>query len=120
MEPGLDYEAAITDAIESCAVVLVIIGPQWLTVTDESGSRRLNDPGDLVRLEIEVALRAPQTRVIPVLVGGARMPQPRELPLGLAALARLQAQTLSDLHWRQDVSQLVDILVARAAERTKA
>jgi hypothetical protein len=56
-----------------CQVLLAVIGPTWLTVTDERGRRRLDDPDDIVRLEIEAAL-AREVRVIPILVEGAVMP----------------------------------------------
>src|SRR5687768_9222486 len=64
---GVDFQSAILSAIESCSVVLVVIGPRWLEVTDGSGTRRLADPQDHVRIEIETALHT-QKRVIPLLV----------------------------------------------------
>ena len=74
-------------AVGSCAVLLVVIGGWWLTATGEDGRRRLDDPGDFVRLEIEAAL-ARHVRVIPVLVDGARMPRAADLPASLEGLAR--------------------------------
>ena len=67
IEPGEDFAEVISDAVSSCAV-LAVIGDRWLAAADEDG-RRLDDPGDFVRLEIEAALTR-GVRVIPVLVGG--------------------------------------------------
>jgi hypothetical protein len=54
-----------------------MIGPQWLTVCEREGARqgqrRLDDPDDFVRIEVESAL-ARGIPVIPVLVDGAKMP----------------------------------------------
>jgi hypothetical protein len=56
IEPGEDFVERITAAVESCDVLLALIGPQWLTITNKKGQCRLDDPGDYVRLEIETAL----------------------------------------------------------------
>jgi hypothetical protein len=85
IEPGDDFVEVITTAVESCDVLLALIGGRWLTIAGQDGRRRLDDPGDFVRLEIEAAL-ARQVRVIPVLVDGARMPRAEELPPSLAKL----------------------------------
>src|SRR5689334_5231201 len=55
IHPGDDFVRVITTAVTSCAVVLTLIGPQWLTATGEKGQRRLDESGDFVRLEIEAA-----------------------------------------------------------------
>ena len=73
IEPGVDFAEEICRAVAACKVLLAIIGPTWLTATDERGRRRLDDPDDIVRLEIEAAL-ARGVRVIPILVEGAVMP----------------------------------------------
>lgn len=70
---GEDFVAAIIEAVESCSVLLALIGDRWLTITDGEGRRRLDDPNDYVRLEIEAALRR-NIPVIPILVGAARIP----------------------------------------------
>ena len=71
IEPGEDFVERITAAVESCDVLLALIGPQWLTMTNRKGQRRLDDPEDYVRLEIETAL-ARKIRVIPILVDEAQ------------------------------------------------
>ena len=76
IEPGVDFVEKINEAVGSCDVLIAVIGPQWLTVTDDSGRRRLNDPEDFIRLEIKAALDR-GIRVVPVLVGGASMPRGR-------------------------------------------
>jgi hypothetical protein len=75
IEPGVDFAEEIGRAVAACRVLLAVIGPDWLTITDEEGRRRLDDPGDFVRLEIGAAL-ARDVRVIPILVEGAQMPTP--------------------------------------------
>ena len=73
--------------VADCDVVLVLIGRRYLDVTDDSGSRRLDDPDDIVRLEVEAALRR-GIPVVPVLVDGASVPKRTELPEQMSALAR--------------------------------
>jgi tetratricopeptide (TPR) repeat protein len=96
IEPGEDFVERITAAVGSCDVLLVLIGPQWLTITDETGRPRLDDPEDFVRLEIETALNR-KIRVIPILVDGAHMPRANELPPALASLIRRNAVEINPL-----------------------
>src|SRR6516165_3873100 len=86
IEPGVDFANEIFRAVEACKVLLAVIGPTWLTEADKRGRRRLDDPDDIVRLEIEAAL-AHDVRVIPILVEGAVMPGRQDLPESLAGLA---------------------------------
>jgi hypothetical protein len=96
IEPGEDFVERITAAVESCDVLLALIGPQWLTLTNKKGQRRLDDPGDYVRVEIETAFTR-RIRVIPILVDEARMPGADELPPTLASLVRRNAVEISPL-----------------------
>jgi hypothetical protein len=91
---GDDFVEVITRAVGSCDVLLALIGEEWLTITDQHGRRRLDDPEDFVRLEIEAALTR-KVRVIPILIDGSRMPRADELPDSLGRLARRQALELS-------------------------
>jgi hypothetical protein len=109
IEPGVDFVTAIEKAVGSSAAVLAIIGPRWLSATDTSGTRRLDNPDDIVRIEIEMALQR-DVRIIPLLVGGASMPSSADLPPPLAKLARRNAHELSESRWDYDVQKLAQSL----------
>jgi hypothetical protein len=116
IRPGDDFVDEITAAVGSCTVLLAVIGTQWLTVTNGEGQRRLDDPADFVRLEIEAAF-ARDVRVIPVLLDGARMPGAAELPASLAPLVRRQALELSHNHFHSVtdyLKNLLDTAIAKA------
>jgi TIR domain len=106
---GDDFVEVITDAVGSCDVLLALIGDRWLTVTNEDGQRRLDDPNDFVRLEIEAALHR-SVRVIPILVGDVRMPAVQQLPTSLAKLTRRQALELSPNRFEFDTGRLLRFL----------
>jgi hypothetical protein len=110
--PGLDFEAALARAIGGASVMLAVVGPRWADIRDAQGRRRLDDPQDTVRREIEAALAA-GLPVIPVLVEGARMPAIEALPASLAAFARCQALGLGDAGWHDDVARLAAVLQQR-------
>jgi hypothetical protein len=112
---GDDFVEVITRAVGSCDVLVALIGGEWLTMTDAHGRRRLDDPDDFVRLEIEAALSR-GVRVIPVLVDGARMPHADELPDSLATLVRRQALELSPARFDFDTSRLLKVLDRTLAE----
>lgn len=107
IRPGLDFLETIRQELESCQVFLILIGPHWLV--DAQGRRRLSDPQDVLRLEIAEGLSSEGT-VIPVLVGGARVPSPKDLPDPLRPLARRQATELRDHRWIPDVEDLIERL----------
>ena len=115
IELGDDFVEVITSAVGSCDVLLALIGEQWLTITDEHGRRRLDDPDDFVRLEIEAALTR-NVRVIPILVDGARMPRADELPDSLVSLRRRQALELSPSRFEYDTGRLLKVLDTTLAE----
>ena len=115
IELGDDFVEVITRAVGSCDVLLALIGEEWLTITDAHGRRRLDDPHDFVRLEIEAAL-ARNVRVIPILVDGARMPAAEELPDSLSKLARRQALELSPARFDFDTGRLLKVLDTTLAE----
>lgn len=116
---GDDFAAAIRRAIRASTVLLVVVGCEWLDARGASGARRLDDPADFVRLEIEAAL-ADAVAIVPVLVEGAAMPGAARLPPSLAAFARCQAVELSDLRWHHDVDRLIDVLHTRFAIEAQA
>jgi hypothetical protein len=107
LAPGIDFVERITTAVDGCRALLVVMGPRWASGAGGNGPR-IAEPDDFVRLEVETALRSADTTVIPVLVAGARMPTPGELPEPLRPLARRNAIELSDQRWRYDVGRLLD------------
>jgi WD40 repeat protein len=118
---GDDFVDEITTAVGSCDVLLALIGDQWLTITDNQGRARLDNPKDLVRVEIEAALTR-HVRVIPILIEGARMPDSDQLPPSLAKLADRQALELSPSHFESGTSQLLRVInstLADAATRAR-
>jgi hypothetical protein len=112
IKPGDDFPESIREAVETCDAFLPLISPGWLGVIGE-----LRDPEDFVRREIAAALARPAP-VIPVLLGGARMPEPDELPEELRRLSARQAVELSDTRWDYDVRRLTEVIRGRAARRT--
>lgn len=118
MKPGVDFVEEITSAVSACHVLIVVMGPTWATVQDDQGRPRIADPEDFVRLEVETGLRRPDVTPIPVLVAGARMPDPDDLPPEVRPITRRQALELSDHGWRHDVARLNSTLDELLAERS--
>ncbi len=117
IEPGVDFSETIAREVGSCDVLLAVIGRQWLTVTDAKGRRRLDNPDDYHRLEIQAALER-NIRVIPCLVQNAQMPALDDLPEAIQRLALRNALELSDERWSYDVGRL-DAAISSVA-RAKA
>lgn len=107
--PGEDFVHVLESQVAQCDTLLAVIGKGWLLATNELGSRRLDDPNDFVRIEIESALKQGK-RVIPVLVNEARMPRPDQLPEALRPLARRNAVRLTHERFRADLQGLVKAL----------
>jgi len=105
IRPGDDFVKAIHNRLQPVDVVLAVIGPDWLRASKD-GRRRLDDPDDFGRIEIQLALAAGKP-VWPVLIGGAVMPLHNELPEPLRALALRQAVVLNDASWKEDVARLI-------------
>jgi hypothetical protein len=120
IEPGLDWAQAIDRAVGSADLVLALIGSDWMAELNRRLERGGDDP---MRHELETAL-ARDMRVIPVLVGGAEMPRPEELPPELASLTRRHAFKIlrpGDERFRidkQDLLALVDRAIGADPIRT--
>ena len=105
IDPGADFPERVRREMESCDVLIALIGKQWL-------GRRLRAPEDFVRLEIQSALEL-KLRVIPVLVQGARMPSISQLPISISELSHRHALEISNSRWRHDVERLVGAIQGR-------
>ena len=107
IEGGTDFIKVLEDAVQSCDVLIALIGRQWLSIKDKNGKRRLDSPEDFVRIEIATALKR-NIRVIPVLVDGVEMPHPTELSENLKALARRNALQVNHHSFNPDVYRLIE------------
>jgi TIR domain-containing protein len=107
---GARFPQFIDDTLKDCRVVLAIIGPRWLEMATSDGARRLDDPADWVRVEVETALRRNVT-IIPVLVEGAQMPGANRLPESMRPLAEMNAlQVRRDPDYHTDMMRLIQTM----------
>ena len=109
IQPGLDFVDVVQEAVSACDEFIAVIGREWLQASDTTGGRRLENPADLVRLEIATALER-GIRVLPVLLQGAQPPLSDDLPDGLKELANRNALELSDTRFHSDVDRLIQVL----------
>jgi CHASE2 domain-containing sensor protein len=103
---GDDFARVIDERVSSCDVLFALVGPNWVTSTDEHGRRRLDSPRDYVRHEIVSALKQSK-RVIPVLVRGARMPDMADLPEDLKRFSALNAEQIRESDSGVDIRILI-------------
>ena len=119
IEGGADFENVIEESLQTADAVIVLIGPDWLTLKDDKDQRRIDDPKDWVAQEIAVAMQLKKP-VFPVLVENASMPRAEELPEKLKPLTRYNAISISDDRWKTDVERLGKIIsfdIPSASER---
>ena len=109
---GADFHQAVQESIRASSVVLVLIGDRWLD-PGPTGRSRLLDNDDVVRVEIESALRAGR-KVLPVLIDDAPMPGAAQLPPSLRKLTQLNAARIRHASWETDAAALVEAVGALA------
>jgi CHASE2 domain/TIR domain len=105
IEYGETFPDQIASAIRGCSVMLVLIGPHWLDPI--AGTRRIDDPNDWVRREIEAGLQRREAVVVPVLLDGAHAPADAELPESVKRLAVLHAVTITGDDLAADIDNLL-------------
>ena len=104
---GLDFKEYLEKKVAECDVLLAIIGDSWLDTQDASGKRRLYDPSDYVRIEIQTALER-SIPVIPLLVRDAHMPAEKDLPCSLQKLVYRHGTPIrSDPDFHRDMDRLI-------------
>lgn len=109
IEWGDRFPDRITNGVRECKVLLAVMAPDWLTVTDDSGRRRLDDEKDFVRCELALAL-AEGKKVFVVALGGARIPTTADLPAPLAGLTACDVAELGGKSFEYDAQ--IERLVA--------
>lgn len=103
---GIDFVDYIEEVLSTVALMVVLIGPSWLTTPDRRGRRKLDQSDDLVRGEIASALKR-KIPVIPVLVEDAIMPDSDDVPKDIRGLTRRNAIELTHRRWDSDVQRVL-------------
>src|SRR5664279_1194063 len=120
---GQDFRGHLNSIVSECGVMLAIIGPRWTDASNKAGQRRLEDPDDFVRIELEAALTR-DIPVVPVLVAHAPIPLASELPASLASMAfRQSIEVRPDPDFHNDATRLVSalqVILGPNAPRTEA
>jgi hypothetical protein len=114
---GTRWAEVIEKTLRSCGVIIILIGKRWLE-RGASGERRIDQTGDSTRAEITTALRL-NTRVVPLLVSGAAMPDAKDLPDDVAPIADWQALRIDDDDFDHDSTRLIRALEGELAEATR-
>jgi len=115
---GADFAEELLGRLRACSVLVVVIGPRWLTLTDTAGQRRIDDPRDWIRREIAEALSA-GLRVVPLLTGDAALPAEADLPADIAGLSRRQYLPLRRRYITVDLAFLVKRITEADPELAK-
>ena len=89
---GDRFPKEIEEALNEIKIFLAIIGSAWI---DKEHLKRLSNPEDWVRREIEAALSRSNVRVVPVLFGDVNCPTDQDLPDEISTLAQQNAFTFS-------------------------
>src|SRR5215831_11461240 len=112
---GVNFVKVLGEEVAKCDVLLAVIGPNWLNARDEEGNRRLDNPHDFVRVEIGAALQR-SIPVIPILLDGAKVPKPSQLPKELEDLSLRNGLDVRHVSFHNDIDKLVRSLKGQLAE----
>ncbi len=118
IKAGANYRDSIDTALEKCHVLLVVMGKDWLNITDTDKRRRLENPEDLVRIEIATALKR-NIRVIPVLFDNIDMPAAVTLPEDLQSLTLRQCISVSETNFDYDIRHLAEAIKNKTIENKR-
>jgi hypothetical protein len=116
---GSNYLPQILENITAADAVLIVIGPHWLEPRAPDGATRLADPRDVLRTEIVHALKK-KSGVIPTLVGGAKMPDAKDLPRPIAPLLKRNGIAITDADWARSMQLLFEKLQDLSRSRATA
>lgn len=104
--PSHAWDDTIRASLAAARAGIVVIGREWLKPGADGRRPRLHEQGDVVRSEIAALLQGGQA-VFPLLVEGARLPDPDELPPDIAPLLRRQAIAIGNADWAATMALLV-------------
>ena len=108
---GADFVVEINNKLKGAHILIVMMGKKWLEITNSNGQRRLDNPNDFVRIEIEYAIKK-GIKIFPILLENAVMPNEIDLPELLKPLARKQALFLSNKDYKYHVEKIIASVVS--------
>lgn len=116
LDGGENWLHSLEREVDRSTVLLVLIGSGWISIGSDQGGRRLDDPNDVVRLEIARAL-ARQIAVVPVLIDDSQMPSFTDLPTLLLPLALSHAMVFRSASAAEDADKIANRAEVIAATR---
>lgn len=115
---GADLSLHIEKHIRKTSVFLIVIGQNWLAISS-NGKKKIENPNDWVRKEIESAISDPSVHTIPVLVDEAELPDGSELPASIKPILLLNSISLrEDPDFHADLNRLISEIAKKAPKRT--
>jgi formylglycine-generating enzyme required for sulfatase activity len=113
---GIDFRKHIESSLTNADIVLVLVGSRWIELL----KAKADEPHDFLVTELEAAYQQ-GARIIPVLVGNARMPSEDDLPDSLNAmgLSFLNAFPLREADFRSDVRKLIKFIKQTREQQQK-
>src|SRR5215472_743819 len=112
---GVNFVNVLSEEVAKCDVLLAVIGPNRLNARDEDGNRRLDNLHDFVRIEIGAALQR-NIPVIPILLDGAKVPKPNQLPKELEEFSLRNGLDVRHASFHNDIDRLVQSLKGQLAD----
>jgi pterin-4a-carbinolamine dehydratase len=109
IEPGALWPKELEDALNAAQILVVVIGPEWLRISDRFGFRRIDQDDDWVRREIEFALQNDK-KILPLLVRRAELPPTNALPPSIRSLTDRQVVEIRDAYWNHDIKLVLEQL----------
>jgi len=106
---GSEFAKDIEAHLATADAIIVLMGPNWLSIANPDGKTRLEAKDDWVSQEIITAIEK-GIQLFPVLIEGTVLPRKHELPERLASLLNYNAITISDRNWDADVLGLGRII----------
>jgi hypothetical protein len=120
MAGGEQWTERLRDEIKRADIVLLLIGHYW---HNRPGLARLHRPGDVLRREIAFAIRESKP-IIPVLAESAEMPDAKNLPEEIRAIAEYHAERLRlndfETDWGRILKSMKRALTARVIEKAES
>ncbi|MGR7025559.1 4a-hydroxytetrahydrobiopterin dehydratase [Geodermatophilus sp. URMC 62] len=109
IEAGERWPDELQKALRDANVLITVIGPDWLRLGDEYGTRRIDEPNDWVRREVEEFLQA-KKKIVPVYVRGSKPFPADKVPDTITGFASIQGLELRRDYWDHDIKLLLSLL----------